>query len=216
MQKNYFDSNTGTVQTATLITQRGLPLEDAFLRHIGVYPIEYPYPAFNADTHTFEPAGAPHPKANDDTTYVQDFSVVELPAEQQQANLTDKAEKKRKAALAGADAAVAGYMALFSEVERSTFPKQQAEVEAFEADANAATPTLDALAQARGISREEQLARAKAKVDAFVPLSACIIGTQQKYEDQVKGIASDESKTPAERMALLDAMSFDYAMSTEA
>lgn len=212
VNKNYFDTNIGAVQTETLIEQRGLPLDDAFLRGIGVFPVEYPYSAFNADTHTFEPVGEPHPKAGDPQTYVQDFAVVELPQEDQQTNLAAKAEAKCKTALSGADAAVAGYMALFSEVERSTWPKQQAEVEAVAADPAAATPTLDALAQARGITREEQLAKAKAKVEAFVPLSAFIIGTQQRYEDQIKAIAADAAKTPAERMAELDALVFDYAL----
>lgn len=212
MNKNYFDTNINAVQTETLIEQRGLPLDDAFLRDIGIFPVEYPYPAFNADTHMFEPSGAPHPKDGDPQTYVQDFAVVELPQEDQRANLERKAEAKRKAALSGADAAVAGYMALFSEVERSTWPKQQAEVEAVAADPAAPTPTLDALAQARGITREEQLAKAKAKVTAFVPLSSFIIGTQQRYEDQIKTIANDTAKTPAERMAELDALAFDYAL----
>ncbi|WP_374044404.1 hypothetical protein, partial [uncultured Bilophila sp.] len=76
----------------------------------------------------------------------------------------------------------------------------------------APTPTLDALAQARGITREDQLAKAKAKVEAFVPLSAFIIGTQQRYEDQIKVIAADAGKTPAERMAELDALIFDYTL----
>lgn len=209
---NYFDTNIGAVQTETLIEQRGLPLDDAFLRGIGIFPIEYPYPAHNADTHTFEPVGEPHPKAGEPHTYVQDFAVVELSADQQQANLGRKAEAKRKAALSGADAAVSGYMALFSEVERATWPKQQAEVEAVAADPAAPTPTLDALAQARGITREDQLAKAKAKVEAFVPLSAFIIGTQQRYEDQIKVIAADAGKTPAERMAELDALIFDYTL----
>ena len=209
---NYFDTNINAVQTETLIEQRGLPPDNAFLRGIGIFPIEYPYPAHNADTHTFEPVGEPHPKADDPQTYVQDFAVVELPQEDQQANLERKAEAKRKAALSGADAAVAGYMALFSEVERSTWPKQQAEVEAVAADPAAPTPTLDALAQARGITREEQIEKAKAKVEAFVPLSAFIIGTQQRYEDQIKTIANDTAKTPAERMAELDAMVFDYVL----
>lgn len=212
MNKNYFDTNINAVQTSASIAARGLTLDDGFLRGIGVFPVEYPYPAHNADTHIFEPVGEPHPKDGDPQTYVQDFAVVELPQEDQRANLERKAEAKRKAALSGADAAVTGYMALFSEVERSTWPKQQAEVEAVAADPAAPTPTLDALAQARGITREEQLAKAKAKVEAFVPLSSFIIGTQQRYEDQIKTIANDTAKTPAERMAELDALAFDYAL----
>ena len=47
-------------------------------------------------------------------------------------------------------------------------------------------------------------------MEAFVPLSAFIIGTQQRYEDQIKAIAADAAKTPAERMAELDALVLDY------
>ena len=206
----YFDSMISQICTESYLNQRGLPLDDAFLRGIGIFPIEYSYPDHNADTHTFEPVGEPHPKADDPRTYVQDFVVVELPHEDQQANLERNAEAKRKAALSNADAAVAGHMALFSEVERSTWLKQQSEVEAVAADPAAPTPTLDALAQARGITREEQIEKAKAKVEAFVPLSAFIIGTQQRYEDQIKAIAADAAKTPAERMAELDALVLDY------
>ena len=212
MNKNYFDTMINETQTSAAIVARGLILNDNFLRSIGICPIEYPYPVYNADTHTFEPVGAPHAKEGDPTTYVQDFAIVELTSEDQQANLNHKVESKRKAALSAADSAVAGYMDMFSEVERSTWPKQQAEVEAISANPEAATPTLDALAQARGITREAQIEKAKAKVTAFVPLSAFIIGTQQGYEDKIKAIATDESKTLAERMAELDGMAFDYSM----
>ena len=47
---------------------------------------------------------------------------------------------------------------------------------------------------------------------AFVPLSAFIIGTQQRYEDQIKAIAADAAKTPAKRMEELDLLVFDYVL----
>ena len=121
-------------------------------------------------------------------------------------------EAKREEVLAGADAAVARYMAEFSAVERETWPKQQAEVEALAADPQAPTPVLDALAQARGIPRDEQIAKARAKVAAFVPRSCFIVGTQQRYEDQITAIAEDADRPETERIAELEALTFDYAL----
>lgn len=127
-------------------------------------------------------------------------------------SLTDVQESRRREALAGADAAVARYMAQFSDVERETWPKQQAEVEALAGNPDAPTPVLDALAQVRGISREEQIAKARAKVEAFVPLSCFIVGMQQRYEDRIKAIAEDDGKPEAQRIAELEALRFEYAL----
>lgn len=125
--------------------------------------------------------------------------------------VSERANEKRKEALAASDGAVAAYMNQFSQVERETWSKQQAEVEAFVADPKSPTPVLDGLAAARGISREEQIEKAKAKVTAFVPLSCYIVGKQQGYEDAIKAILAEDI-TPREKYQKLDELVFDYSL----
>lgn len=208
---NYIDTRTNQVQTEALIKLRGLPIDRNVLASIGIYPVEYPYPAFDRYTQEIKPVGKPVPKDGNPKVYVQAFEVVQLSDERLADNLTRLAEEKRQAALASADEAVAAYMAMFSDVERATWPTQQAEVNAYLADNKAPTPTLDGLAQARGVAREEMLQKAIAKVKAFEPLSVAIVGRQQSYEDAIKATAADTSKTVLQRIAALKAMSFDYS-----
>lgn len=111
-----------------------------------------------------------------------------------------------------ADLVVAPYLSEFSDVEKQTWAKQQDEVAAYLADNSAPTPTLDGLAQSRGISREEMLEKAVAKVTAFEPLSVAIVGRQQAYEDMIKAIAADDEKTVSERIAEIRALEFDYSL----
>jgi len=82
---------------------------------------------------------------------------------------------------AAADQLISSYPA----AEKLTWPIQEKEALAWQADANAATPYLDALATARGISRIDFLNRTAAKVNTFRAASATLVGTRQKYEDQV-------------------------------
>lgn len=137
--------------------------------------------------------------------------AVEKPLDIQEWVVSEKASEKRREALAASDGAVAAYMNQFSQVERETWSKQQAEVEAFVADPKSPTPVLDGLAAARGISREEQIEKAKAKVTAFVPLSCYIVGKQQGYEDVIKAILAEDI-TPREKYQKLDELVFDYSL----
>lgn len=207
----YYDTRTNQLQTETLLKLRGLPLDRAVLASIGIYPVEYPYPDYDKDIEAMRPVGLPQPKGDDPAVYVQTFEVVPLSDEQLATKLTELAEEKRKAALATADESVAAYMDLFSDVERATWPVQQQEVNAYLADKNAPTPTLDGLAQARGIERAAMLEKAIAKVKAFEPLSVAIVGRQQSYEDAIAAAAADESKSLAERIKALREMRVDYS-----
>ena len=137
--------------------------------------------------------------------------AVEKPLDIQEWVVSEKASEKRREAIAASDGAVAAYMNQFSQVERETWSKQQAEVEAFVADPKSPTPVLDSLAAARGISREEQIEKAKAKVTAFVPLSCYIVGKQQGYEDAIKAILAEDI-TPREKYQKLDDLVFDYSL----
>lgn len=92
---NFFDTNINAVQTEYALVQRGLKINTAFLRSIGIYPVAYPYPPHNESLYVLEPFGDPHPKADDPQSYVQDFTVVALPAETAKANLKRYVAERR-------------------------------------------------------------------------------------------------------------------------
>lgn len=86
-----------------------------------------------------------------------------------------------------ASALTAGY----PEAERLTWPVQQAEALAWEADNNAPTPYLDGLAVARGISAEEMRSKTLAQTQLFMAASQQLVGKRQKLRDLVH-----EAETP--------------------
>jgi hypothetical protein len=90
-----------------------------------------------------------------------------------------------------ADALTAGY----PDFEISTWPDQQREVLAWQADAAAPTPCLDALAGFRGIPRLDYIAKTLTKVQQFRAAGWYLAGTRQKYEDQIKAATSTDALT---------------------
>lgn len=74
--------------------------------------------------------------------------------------------------------------------ERLTWPAQETEALAWQANNAAPTPYIDALATARGIARVDHLNRTLTKVAAFRTASARIVGARQRYSDQVKAAAT--------------------------
>lgn len=73
----------------------------------------------------------------------------------------------------------------YPDSEVLSWSKQENEARAFVADANAATPLLDALATARGIGKADLAGRVIAKADTFAALSGALIGKRQGLEDQI-------------------------------
>jgi hypothetical protein len=84
-----------------------------------------------------------------------------------------------------ADAALGDMTATFSGHEKLSWPKQEAEALAYDADPQAATPLLAAIATARGITVDALVAKVLANVAAYEVASGTILGMQQDYEDQV-------------------------------
>lgn len=82
---------------------------------------------------------------------------------------------------AAAQALTAGY----PEAERLTWPIQQAEALAWAADNNAATPYLDGLATARGITPAEMRQLTLDQVQAFMAASQQLVGTRQRLRDEI-------------------------------
>lgn len=207
--KNVF---TSQYATETQLRDGGVNVENHdVMETLGWKKISYPYPDYNKWTEQMLPNGEPVLN-KDKSGYTQQFKVVALDEDALQNNLATLAKQKANEARAAADAATAPYMAEFSDVEKQTWAKQQAEVAAYLADDTAATPTLDGLAQARGIGRDLMLEKAIAKVTAFEPLSVAIVGKQQAYEDAIKAIAADESKDTKTRITDLLALVFDYSL----
>lgn len=79
----------------------------------------------------------------------------------------------------------------YPDSEVLSWPKQEQEARACAANANAATPLLDALATARGISKAELVSRVIAKADLFTQFSGAIIGKRQALEDALTALPAD-------------------------
>jgi hypothetical protein len=74
----------------------------------------------------------------------------------------------------------------YPEWEKDTWPDQQREILAWEADNTTPTPCLDAIAQHRGMDIVEYRTRTLAKVKAFQKNGWYVVGARQGYEDQIK------------------------------
>lgn len=70
--------------------------------------------------------------------------------------------------------------------EIQTWERQRAEVLDWHVDNAAATPWIDVAASARGLDRDEYLARTLAKVQAFAAASAWLTGRRQGIDDSIR------------------------------
>lgn len=207
---NYYQPSTGKIYTTAALAMQGFPVNNpAAFAQAGFFPVRYDYPVYDADVEMLKPKAA---LTLHDGVYTQDFDVVELSAERQQANLEHVAKCKADEARNAADAATEPYLSDFSTVEKMTFEQQRLEVEAYKQNQNVATPTLDALAQERGISRMEQITKAIAKVDKFAELAHYIVGKQQGYEDAIKTVKNDSSQSVRARITAIRDMVFDFSL----
>lgn len=91
----------------------------------------------------------------------------------------------------GYEQAIAALQARYPAGEILSWPKQEAEARAVVADSGAATPLLDALAEARGIDKAELAARVILKADAFAQYSGTAIGKRQALEDALNALPVD-------------------------
>lgn len=94
-------------------------------------------------------------------------------------------EEKLSQILAASDAAMAALSSRFSYHEKLSWPKQEQEAKALQLDLAAPAPLLRVMASSRGITLEALQAKVLAKVQAFEAAAALILGTQQRYEDEV-------------------------------
>lgn len=78
--------------------------------------------------------------------------------------------------------------------EVASWPKQEAEARAYQADALAVTPLLDALATTRGITKADLVTRIISKADLFANISGQLIGKRQKLEDDLNALPLTATK----------------------
>ncbi|VVO30295.1 hypothetical protein [Pseudomonas fluorescens] len=90
------------------------------------------------------------------------------------------------------EAAIAALTADYPAAEIATWERQRAEAVAWGADHAAATPWIDIAAAARGLERDEYLARTLDKVTAFASVSAYLTGRRQGIDDQLRAASSAE------------------------
>lgn len=86
--------------------------------------------------------------------------------------------------------------------EVQTWPIQAAEAKARHADPSAPTPTLDAIAAARGVPAELLRQKAYEKTVRYETAAARIVGLRQRYQDRIEAAESTEA---------LEALVFNFA-----
>jgi hypothetical protein len=94
-----------------------------------------------------------------------------------------------------AEIAAAQLTAGYPDFETKTWTSQEAEALAWDADKTAPTPRINAMAQWRGIDREDYLARTLSKVVRYHQASDYLVGTRQKYVDQANAATLDTIDT---------------------
>jgi hypothetical protein len=133
----------------------------------------------------------PHKLVNGVEVELTQEEVAAIEAERA-ANLIPRAiAKKRKEIMAQYDAGVKQLTAGYDSHEIASFPQQAEEAKAKNANANAATPLLDALANARGKSTSELVTRILGKEAIFRPAFGTILGTRQGRLDALEAIDTE-------------------------
>lgn len=123
-------------------------------------------------------------------------------------SLHDLSPAPRVAALGrintGFEAAMQAVRAEYPESEVLSWPKQEAEALAWQADAGAATPLLDALAAARGMDKAELAGRILAKAAAYAVATGQLIGRRQALEDALQALPEDATPEQIQAIAWRD------------
>ncbi len=101
---------------------------------------------------------------------------------------------------AACEQAIASIQTGYPASEVLSWPKQEAEARAYVTAPAAATPLLDALAEARGMDKAELAGRVILKADAFAQYSGAVIGKRQALEDALNALPADAT---AEQIAVI-------------
>lgn len=103
------------------------------------------------------------------------------------------------------DKAVAALTVGWPVHEQQTWPKQETEARALQADANAPTPMLSSIAATRGLTTAELATRVLRDADAFTNASARYVGMRHKARQLVQALPDSGRH---ERLAELWAIKF--------
>ena len=132
--------------------------------------------------------GAPQLQA--DGTWRQTWDVRSYSAEEEAAQLKRAKENAQRRINDGYTAELNAILRDYPDAETKTWDKQESEARAYQDDSAAATPLIDAIANARNMDKAELVQRVIAKADAWIALSGAATGKRQALED---AIASTES-----------------------
>jgi len=116
-----------------------------------------------------------------------------------EAQPTDPATQLRTALAAEYETRMQVIAAGYPPSERESWPVQTSEARALIAEAQAATPWIDAAALARGLDRLELAQRIAAKDDAYRVVHGALTGVRQRIEDAIDAAGED-----AEALADID------------
>lgn len=81
----------------------------------------------------------------------------------------------------------------YPEAERLTWPVQQAEALAWDADSEAPTPYIDGLAAARGVTPDDMRQKTLEQTQLFMVASQQLVGTRQRLRDLVHDAQTPEA-----------------------
>jgi len=137
-------------------------------------------------------------------TYEQSWEVyaIEHTPEEVAAEVERLKAAKLREILTKSDEAMDSLTASYSDNEKLSWPKQEAEAKALLTAPDASAPLLRGIAAARGIPLEKLRDKVLANVSVSEQATALILGTQQKYEDAVRA---------AETVEAVQGIEVDYA-----
>jgi hypothetical protein len=134
---------------------------------------------------TFPPQSLRQYWTDNGTDIVVDDEYAKLLAQAKAAKLSE--------ILSGADVALNAVASAYSEYEKLSWPKQEAEAQALALDPDAPAPLLRMISIVRGIPLAELSSKVLANVAASEQATGYVLGLQQGYEDAVKAATTVEA-----------------------
>jgi hypothetical protein len=107
-------------------------------------------------------------------------------------DLADVQAETRAAVRQEAESRLRPLLDEYNEPERLSWERQLEQARAFKADSTASTPLMDALATARGLTRDQMADRIIGAADTFESQAGAILGLQQAAEGAAKNATTAE------------------------
>jgi hypothetical protein len=122
----------------------------------------------------------PHKLVNGVEVELTHEEVTAIESERAARAIPNAIRQKKREIESQYQSAVAQLTAGYDSQEISSWPQQAEEAKARNANPNAETPLVAAIAQARGMTMTEMVSRILQKESAFKPIFGTILGTRQK------------------------------------